>query len=42
LDIEGKREEALGLFRELGRGLGPGRLADNVAAAVRRLSAHGR
>ena len=42
LEIEGKREEALGVFRELGRGLGPGRLADNVTAAVRRLSAPGR
>ena len=42
LEIEGKREEALGLFRELGRGLGPGRLADNVAGAVRRLSAPAR
>jgi hypothetical protein len=39
LEIEGKREEGLGLFRELGRGLGPGRLADNVLAAVGRLSA---
>ncbi len=39
LEIEGKREEALGVFRELDRGLGSGRLADNVTAAVRRLSA---
>jgi tetratricopeptide (TPR) repeat protein len=42
LEIEGKRDEALAVFRELGRGLGPGRLADNVAAAVRRLSVPGR
>ena len=42
LEIQGKRDEALGVFGPLGGRLGPGRLADNVAAAVRRLSAAGK